>query len=101
MPLRKAARVGAIVAVLFVLGFAISELPVLRWTVAAAKALHGMGWAGPLVTLAGMYALTLLLLPIIPFIVACGWLYGLWGSALSIAASVGSAATSFAVARAL
>jgi uncharacterized membrane protein YdjX (TVP38/TMEM64 family) len=101
MPLHKAARIGAVLAVLFVLGFAIRELPVLRWTVEAAKALHAMGWPGALLTLAGMYVLTLVLLPIIPFIVACGWLYGLWGSAISLAASVASASTAFAVARAL
>ena len=100
MALRKAARIGAVVAVLFALGFAARHLPVLRWVVEAAKALHGLGWPGALLTLLGIYLLTLLLLPIIPLIIACGWLYGVWGSALSLAAAVASASTAFAIARA-
>ena len=45
--------------------------------------------------------MTLLLFPVIPLIVACGWLYGPWGTIISLAAVVASAATSFSIARAL
>lgn len=101
MALRKAARVLAAVAILFALYALVRQLPVLRLVVEGAKAVHALGWAGALATAAAIYLLTLLLLPIIPLNVACGWLYGPWGAALSLAASVGSAATAFAVARAL
>jgi uncharacterized membrane protein YdjX (TVP38/TMEM64 family) len=101
MALRKAAGVAAAVAILFGLYALIRQLPLLRWIVEGANTLHALGWPGALLTLAATYVLTLLLLPIIPLIVACGWLYGPWGAALSLAAAVASAATSFAVARAL
>src|SRR3954469_14086537 len=101
MALRKAARLGAALAILFVLYLVVRQLPLLRWIVAGAKLVHAMGWAGTLATFAATYALTLVLLPIIPLIVACGWLYGPAGAALSLAAAVASAATAFAVARLL
>src|ERR1700694_2055208 len=101
MPLRKAARVLAALAILFALYALVRQLPLLRWIVEGAKLVQGMGWPGLLATLAAIYLLTLLLAPIIPLIVACGWIYGPWGSVLSLVAAVASAATSFAVARAL
>jgi phospholipase D1/2 len=101
MPLRKAARVGAILAILFALGLVLRHLPVLRWVVAGANVVHELGWPGALLTFVAIYLLTLLLLPIIPFIIACGWLYGVPGSAVSLAAAVASASTAFVVARAL
>jgi uncharacterized membrane protein YdjX (TVP38/TMEM64 family) len=88
-------------AVLFGLYVAVLQLPILRWIIEGANLVHGAGSAGELATAFGMYALTLLLLPIIPLIVACGWLYGMWGAAISIVAAVASAATSFSIARAL
>jgi len=99
MPLRTAGRVAAALLVLFALWFVVRRLPALALVVAGAKALHGLGWEGALLTALGMYALTLLLLPIIPLVVACGWLYGLWGALLSLAAAVASASTAFRVAR--
>jgi uncharacterized membrane protein YdjX (TVP38/TMEM64 family) len=101
MPLRRAARVLAALAILFALYALVRQLPLLRWIVEGAKLVHAMGWPGLLATLAAIYLLTLLLVPIIPVIVACGWIYGPWGSILSLVAAVASAATSFAVARAL
>ena len=101
MPLQKAARVGAVVGILFALGLLLHQLPVVRLLVGAAKTLHGLGSPGAALTFICMYALTLLLLPIIPLVVACGWLYGIWGSALSLAAAVASASTAFAAARGL
>lgn len=101
MPLRKAAQIGAGLLLLVVVYVLVRQLPVLRWVIEAAKLLHGAGPWGALLTALGIYLLTLLLLPIIPLIVACGWLYGLPGAALSLAAAVASAATSFSVARAL
>ena len=93
MPLRKAARVGAALAVLFALWFVVHRLPVRALVIAGAKALHEMGWPGALYTAAAVYLLTLFLFPIIPLIIACGWLHGLWGAPLSLAAAVASAST--------
>ena len=88
-------------AALFGLYLLVRQLPILRWIIEGAKLLHGAGVPGAIATGLGMYALTLLLLPIVPLIVACGWLYGMWGALISIAAAVASAATSFSIARAL
>lgn len=101
MALRKAARVLAALAILFALYFLVRQLPLLRWIVEGAKSVHALGWPGAVATFAATYLLTLLLVPIIPMILACGWLYGPWGAALSLMAAVASAATAFAVARAL
>ena len=101
MALRKAARILAAVILLFALYALVRQLPLLRWIVAGAKLVHALGWPSVLATFAAMYLLTLLLLPIIPLIVACGWLYGVWGSAISLAAAAASAATSFQIARKL
>jgi uncharacterized membrane protein YdjX (TVP38/TMEM64 family) len=101
MALRKAARVVAALAVLFLLYALVRQLPLLRWIVQGAKLVHAMGWPGVLLTLVATYLMTLLLLPIIPLVVACGWLYGPAGSIISLTAAVASAATSFAIARAL
>ena len=101
MALRKAARLVAGLILLFVLYALVRQLPALHWIVAGAKVVHGAGWPGALLTALSMYLLTLLLLPIIPLIVACGWLYGVPGAALSLLAAVASAATSFSIARAL
>ena len=101
MPLRKAARVLTALAILFALYALARSLPLQRWIVAGAKLVHALGWPGVLATFASIYLLTLLLFPVIPLIVACGWLYGPWGSIISLAAVVASAATSFSIARAL
>lgn len=101
MALRKTARIVAGLILLFVIYALVRQLPVLHWIVAGAKFLHGAGLPGALLTALSIYLLTLLLLPIIPLIVACGWLYGVPGAALSLLAAVASAATSFSVARAL
>jgi phospholipase D1/2 len=95
--LRLAAGAAAIV-VLWLLG---AELPVLHWISLAAARLQGKGLAGALLWGAGMYAASLLLAPIIPLILASGWLFGAWGIPVSLAAAVASAATSFSAARAL
>lgn len=101
MALRKAAGVAAGLLLLIVLYLLARQLPVLRWIVQGALLLHGAGPLGVLLTALGIYLLTLLLLPIIPLIVACGWLYGVPGALLSLLAAVASAATSFSLARAL
>src|SRR5436190_4403511 len=101
MPLRKAARVLLAIAILFALYALVRQLPLLRWIVEGAKVVHGLGWPGAVATLAAIYLLTLLLVPIIPLIVAAGWLYGPPAAALSLIAAVASAATSFTVARAM
>jgi len=101
MPLRKAARVLTALAILFALYALARNLPLQRWIVAGAKLVHALGWPGVLATFASIYLLTLLLFPVIPLIVACGWLYGPWGAIISLAAAVASATTSFSIARAL
>jgi phospholipase D1/2 len=101
MPLRRAARVLAAVAILFALYALVRQLPLLSWIVEGAKFVQALGRPGVLATFAAIYVLTLLLVPIIPLIVACGWVYGPWGFILSLGAAVASAATAFSVARAL
>jgi uncharacterized membrane protein YdjX (TVP38/TMEM64 family) len=78
-----------------------SELPLLHWISLAAARLRGAGAAGALLWCAGMYAATLLLAPIIPLVIASGWLFGMWGVPVSLTATICSAATSFGIARAL
>jgi uncharacterized membrane protein YdjX (TVP38/TMEM64 family) len=101
MPLRKAARVLLALAVLFGLYGLVRQLPLLRWIVEGAKVIHALGWPGLIATMLGIWILSLLLVPIIPLIVACGWLHGPWGFVLSLSAAVGSAATAFSIARAI
>jgi len=100
MALRKAARVLLAIAILFGLYALVRQLPLLRWIVEGARIVHGFGWAGVLATVLAVYLLTLLLVPVIPLIVAAGWLYGPAAAVLSLIAAVASAATSFALARA-
>ncbi len=102
MAVRKAAGVLAAVGVLFALYLVVRQLPVVPWIVAGAKATHALGWPGLVAAFVAGYLLTLLLFPIIPLNIACGWLYGAaWGTALSLGAAVASAATAFSIARAL
>ena len=99
--MHKGARIVAALLVLFALWFVVRKLPVLHLVVEAAGWLHSLGWQGPLLTAAGIFALAVLLVPIIPMIVACGWLYGPWGAVPALAAAVACASAVFAVARAL
>ena len=96
---RTASRLLAVAAVLAVLWIVASELPLLHWISVAAARVRGAGVAGALLWCAGMYFATLLLAPIIPLVLASGWLFGMWGVPVSLAAAVCSAATSFGVAR--
>ena len=101
MALKKAARAFGLLLALALVLLLLRQLPVLRWVVAGAKLVHGLGPLGPLYSALGLYALTMLLVPLIPLIIACGWLYGPWGALLSLPAAVASAATAFSLARAL
>ena len=101
MKTRNAARAAVTLGVIVLLALVVRKLPVLAYVVQGAKLLHGQGALGAVLTCFGMYLMTLLLLPVIPLIVACGWLYGIWGGLLSLLAAVASATTSFSVARAL
>src|SRR2546425_13175510 len=101
MPLRKAARIAAGLVLLFLLWTLVRQLPVARLVVQGARLVQGEGAPGALWTCAAIYLLTLLLFPIIPLIVACGWLYGPWGAVISLGAAVASAATAFTMARKL
>jgi uncharacterized membrane protein YdjX (TVP38/TMEM64 family) len=101
MPLRKAARILAGIIVLFALYAVVRQLPVQRWIVTLARTAHAAGPAGLFYAGLGIYLLTLLLLPIVPLIIACGWLFGMPGAILSLAAAMASAATAFSIARAL
>ena len=94
-------RLLLLLLVLGGLAVAARNLPIFPWVVQGAKALHGRGAPGAALTCAGIYLATLFFLPIVPLIVACGWLYGTWGALLSLPAAVASASTSFALARAL
>ncbi|MCA1827905.1 MAG: TVP38/TMEM64 family protein [Myxococcales bacterium] len=98
---KQAAHIALGLTLLFVLYLLVRQLPIHRLIIGGAKLVHGAGIPGAIATAFAIYLLTLLLLPIIPLIVACGWLYGMWGAAISIAAAVASAATAFSVARML
>jgi len=92
----------AVAAVALVVLWAIAAgLPLLHWISQAAERVQGAGVAGAVLWSVGMYVATLLLAPIIPLVVASGWLFGAWGIPVSLAAAVASAATAFGVARAL
>jgi uncharacterized membrane protein YdjX (TVP38/TMEM64 family) len=99
--LKSFARALLLLLLLAGLSLAARKLPLLPWVAQAAKELHGRGAPGAAITCAAIYLATLFFLPIIPLIVACGWLYGVWGGLLSLMAAVASASTSFGVARAL
>jgi uncharacterized membrane protein YdjX (TVP38/TMEM64 family) len=101
MPLRKAARVLLALAVLFGLYALVRQLPLLRWIVEGAREIHALGWPGVIATALGISLLSLSLVPVIPLIIACGWLYGPWGFVVSLPAAVASATASFAIARAV
>jgi uncharacterized membrane protein YdjX (TVP38/TMEM64 family) len=99
--LKSFARVLFLLLLLAGLSLAARKLPLLPWVVQAARELHGRGAPGAAITCAAIYLATLFFLPIIPLIVACGWLYGVWGGLLSLMAAVASASTSFSIARSL
>jgi uncharacterized membrane protein YdjX (TVP38/TMEM64 family) len=80
---------------------AVRRLPVLHWLASGAVALHEAGPWGAAVWAAAVYVLTLLLFPVIPLVIASGWLFGPWGALVALVPAVASAATSFAIARAL
>src|SRR4051794_19433856 len=101
MALRRAAHIGLWILLLFLLWILIRQLPVARWVVHGAQFIHSLGPTGALLSFGAIVALTMLLFPIIPLIVACGWLYGLWGAPLSLAAAVTTAGTAFSIARKL
>src|SRR5260370_40596506 len=99
--MHKAARVGAALVVLFVLWLVVRQLPVLRFIVHGAQLLRGAGLPGAVAAAAGIYLMTLFLVPIIPLIVACGWLYGPLGALIALPAAVASAAAAVSLARLL
>ncbi len=83
------------------LWIAVRRLPVLHWIALGAASVHGAGAFGVVAWGVSTYALTLLLFPVIPLVVASGWLFGPLGALVALPAAVASAATAFAVARAL
>jgi uncharacterized membrane protein YdjX (TVP38/TMEM64 family) len=95
------ARAAFAAAVLAALWIALRRLPVLHWIALGAAAVHGAGAWGAVAWAAAMYLLTLVLCPVIPLVIASGWLFGTWGALVALAATVASAATAFAAARAL
>ena len=99
MEARSALRLAIPGAALLVLWIAVSRLPVLRWVVLGAEFAHRSGVEGALLVAAGIYLLTLLFLPIVPLMLAAGWVYGWWGAAIALLPAVASAATAFAIAR--
>lgn len=99
MERRRALRLALSGAVLIALWLLLQRLPVLRWVVLGAEAAHRAGLEGAVLAAAGIYLLTLLLLPIVPLMMAAGWVYGPWGAVVGLVPAVASAATAFSVAR--
>ena len=98
---RTGLRLATAAAALAVLWAIATQLPLLHWIAQAAARLQGAGAAGAVLWSLGMYLATLLLAPIIPLVLASGWLFGAWGIPVSLAAAVASAATAFAAGRAI
>ncbi len=96
---RGALRLALLCGVLLALWIGVRQLPVLRWVVLGAELAHRSGAHGALLVAAGIYLLTLLFLPIVPLLLAAGWVYGLWGAAIGLLPAVASAATAFSIAR--
>jgi uncharacterized membrane protein YdjX (TVP38/TMEM64 family) len=99
--LKLALRLALAALGLIAIWWFFQQHPLLPWVVRGAKALHGEGLRGAFLTGGSMLVLTLLLAPIVPLIVATGWLYGIWGVLISLPAAVTSAATAFCIARKL
>src|ERR1700741_3952092 len=95
---RAWARAALAAVALGTLWIAVRRLPVLHWIALGAVAGHDAGAWGAVAWGVAMYALTLLLFPVIPLVVASGWLFGLWGALVALPAAVASASTAFAVA---
>jgi uncharacterized membrane protein YdjX (TVP38/TMEM64 family) len=66
-----------------------------------AEAARSAGPLGAVAVFAALVGATLLLVPMIPLVMACGWIYGMAGALLSLPAVVASAAIGFGVGRAL
>jgi uncharacterized membrane protein YdjX (TVP38/TMEM64 family) len=96
---RGALRLALLGVVLLALWLGVRQLPLLRWVVLGAELAHRSGLPGALLAAFAIYLLTLLFLPIVPLVLAAGWVYGLWGAAIGLVPAVASAATAFSVAR--
>jgi uncharacterized membrane protein YdjX (TVP38/TMEM64 family) len=99
LPRSSALRLVGAVALLLVLWLALRPLPLLHWIAEGARAIQGAGLAGALLWFGVVYGGTLLLVPVVPLVVASGWLFGFWGILVALPAAVASATTSFLVAR--
>jgi uncharacterized membrane protein YdjX (TVP38/TMEM64 family) len=100
-PSRGWLRAGLVVLAFAALWLLLRRLPILHWVAMGANALQGAGPWGALGWAAGIYLLTLLLFPVIPLVIASGWLFGPWGALVALPPAVASAATAFLAARAL
>ena len=101
MSWKRALRIGALAAAVALLWLAGEKLPLVRLVVQGAEALQRMGLEGAALACLAMIALTLLLAPIVPLILAAGWVYGFWGAPLALLSSVVSASAAFSLSRAL
>jgi len=63
-----------------------------------AREAHRAGAWGAFAWFGIVYALMLLLFPTVPLIIASGWLFGIFGAVIALAAAVAAAASAFALA---
>ena len=63
-----------------------------------AREAHRAGAWGAFAWFGIVYALMLLLFPTVPLIIASGWLFGIFGAGIALAAAVAAAASAFALA---
>ncbi|TMA22820.1 MAG: TVP38/TMEM64 family protein [Deltaproteobacteria bacterium] len=70
----------------------------LHWIAMGAREAHRAGAWGAFAWFGIVYALMLLLFPTVPLIIASGWLFGIFGAVIALAAAVAAAASAFALA---
>ncbi len=94
-------RILLALALVVLLSIAVVRFPLLRWLVDGAERARGAGLVGALAGAGAIIAATLLLAPVVPLIMLCGWVWGFSGIFIALPAAALSAMIAFSIARAL
>ena len=86
---------------LVVIGLLAQRLHALHYVAAGAQAARQAGPLGALAVFGALIGGLLLLLPMVPLVMAAGWIYGMAGAALSLPAATVAAVIAFAIGRGL
>lgn len=98
---RRALRLLAVALLLLFLVLLARHFHAVALIGRGAELARAAGPAGVAAVFGGVVVLTLLLLPMVPLVMACGWIYGMAGAAVSLPAATVSAALAFLIGRAL